>query len=276
MAVDNQDKVIAQSQADYQTLLDSFQSVQLGTVNAEGVPDASYTPAIVDETRSFYVYVSNLSSHTQNILDQKLASLMVIEDESTAAQIFARKRVTFACQANKIERDTDRWTEVTGTFIEKFGKMFEHLMGMADFHLIELKPVKGRLVVGFGRAFDVTGDRMDTLEHIRGEGKGHTRVHDHGHGNAKEQELTPEIVKRMVDHMNDDHSDSVLMYVKHFAQRGDATSAILKNVESEAMHIDIGSGETVRIPFDKPLANAHDAHMTMVRMSKEAKQALSS
>lgn len=158
---------------EYEALLDQFQSVILGTAGADGTPEASYTPAIVDEDRNFYIYVSELSAHTENILTQKKASLLVIEDEKSAAQLFARKRVTFQCRAEEIARDSDGWTSVTDRMKAKLGGVFEHLMGMTDFHLIRLTPEKGRLVVGFGMAFDVVGDQMDQLEHVRGDGKGH-------------------------------------------------------------------------------------------------------
>lgn len=172
--------IITESKAAYQELLSDFQSVILGTSDPEGTPEASYNPAVMDEERNIYVYVSDLSAHTTNILSRKEASVLIIEDESTCGQIFARKRATFRCTAEEIDRDSDRWNRITPLFLDKFGKMFEHLMGMGDFHLIALNPNQGRLVVGFGRAFDISGDRMEQIEHVRGNsGKGHTRAKGH-------------------------------------------------------------------------------------------------
>jgi len=180
------ESIIEESREQYYNLLHHFQSIHLGTVNAEGVPEASYNPAIVDENRTFYIYVSDLSAHTQNILSQKQASVLVIEDESTCKIIFARKRVTFHCQAEEIERDSEQWNAITPKFLDKFGKMFEHLMGMGDFHLIALKPTSGRLVVGFGRAFDLSGERMEEINHVRGNnGQGHTQAKGHQPVEAK-------------------------------------------------------------------------------------------
>mgnify|MGYP001049089820 CR=1 FL=1 len=172
--------IIKESQVAYEELLGEFQSVILGTSNPEGTPEASYNPAVMDADRNIYIYVSDLSAHTANILSRKEASVLIIEDEGTCAQVFARKRATFQCEAEEIERDSDRWNAITPLFLDKFGKMFEHLMGMGDFHLIALKPSKGRLVVGFGRAFDISGEKMDEIEHVRGNsGKGHTQAKGH-------------------------------------------------------------------------------------------------
>ncbi|MEM6884350.1 MAG: DUF2470 domain-containing protein [Verrucomicrobiota bacterium] len=270
------EKVIEESKASYDAIMDNFLSVQLGTANAEGVPEASYTPAIVDEDRVFYVYVSDMSAHTGNMLKQNLASVLVIEDEQASKQIFARHRATFDCQVSEIERDTERWTELCDQFIGKFGKMFEHLMAMGDFHMLALKPSKGRLVVGFGKAFDITGKKMDQLEHVKGNGgHGHRPVKGHGKATANgEAAFSEEAVQGMIEHMNDDHSDSVLLYAHHFSGKTKAQSAVLKGITAERMTIELDSGESVDIDFPHVLQDSHDAHMTMVKMSKEARQAV--
>ncbi|MEO0454128.1 MAG: DUF2470 domain-containing protein [Verrucomicrobiota bacterium] len=253
---------------EYETLLNEYQSVLLGSVSEEGIPEVSYTPAIHNEERDFFIYVSEMSAHTKNIRGQECASLMIIEDEKSAKQLFARRRITFQCQVDEIERDTEQWEAVMADFEKQLGGVVKALMGMADFHLLRLKPSKGRLVVGFGKAFDVTGENLDVVEHVKGEG-------GHGHRMVKKnaEPLTPEAVDRMVNHMNEDHTDAIILYVKHFAKR-ETGSALLKDISHESMRITIDDGEEVEISFDKPLADSHDAHMTMVKMAKEARQAI--
>jgi len=89
-----------------------------------------------------------------------------------------------------------------------------------------------------------------------------------------EEAFAPEAVKRMVDHMNEDHADSVLLYAKYFAGKTEATSAVLNDVAPEKMSLTLDDGETVEVPFPHRLENGHDAHITMVKMSKEARKAL--
>ncbi|MEM0965090.1 MAG: DUF2470 domain-containing protein [Verrucomicrobiota bacterium] len=253
---------------EYEELLKDYKSVMVGSVSASGVPEVSYTPAIHTANRDFFIYVSEMSAHTQNIREQKTASLMVIEDEKTAKQLFARKRVTFQCEAEEIERDSEPWKAAMVEFETELGGVVRALMGMADFHLIRLRPSEGRLVVGFGRAFDVTGENLDVVEHVKGiDGKGHKMIKKNA------EPLSPEVVQRMVNHMNEDHSDAVLLYVKHFAQR-EADSASLEDITHESMKIKVDNGEELEIPFRKPLADSHDAHMTMVKMAKQARKAV--
>lgn len=94
-----------------------------------------------------------------------------------------------------------------------------------------------------------------------------------------ETTLTQADITRIVKHMNEDHADSVLAYVHHFGKKLDATEAKIVTVTQSELSIQAtvaGTSENIQIQFDHPLESAHDAHMTMVKMSKEAKRALSS
>jgi len=85
------------------------------------------------------------------------------------------------------------------------------------------------------------------------------------------------MVERMVTHMNEDHADSVLAYVRHFGSFPKAVSAELLGLDARLMRISAKSPtgqREIEVPFEPPLTSAHDAHMTMVRMSKQAKKAL--
>ena len=89
--------------------------------------------------------------------------------------------------------------------------------------------------------------------------------------------FSEEDVARMVSHMNEDHADSVLAYAQHFGQCRDATAATLIDVTADAMMLKVvvmGDEKEINIPFEHPLKSGHDAHMTMVKMSKAAKKSL--
>ena len=44
-----------------------FQTLQLATVSADGLPEASYAPFVADQGR-YWVYLSDLARHTANLL----------------------------------------------------------------------------------------------------------------------------------------------------------------------------------------------------------------
>ena len=170
-------KLIDTAQSRYRELLESSRSVQLATVGTDGRPDASYAPVLIDASRRLHVYVSELSRHTANLLETGAASAMLIEDEGTAQQLFARRRVTFQCLAREIERGSGAWRQKLDQFESAFGEIMAGLRQLEDFHLIELIPQSGRLVVGFGQAFELSGEKMDELQHLGGGGQGHRRGH---------------------------------------------------------------------------------------------------
>lgn len=156
--------------AAYQGFTDLFQSAVLCTVSVDGTPNASYAPFVMDESKNIYVYVSGLSTHTQNLYAVPKASVLFIEDESQTQQIFARRRLTFDCTATLVERDIGLWNEIVDHFEARFGDIIKLFRDLPDFRIFKLKPSKGRFVIGFGAAYDVDPNDLSTLTTITGEG----------------------------------------------------------------------------------------------------------
>ncbi len=155
---------LEQAQTEYEAFIQKFQSAIIGTANGEGIPNASYTPFIIDEFKNIYIYISGLSTHTQNLVVNPHASVMLIEDEDKTEQIFARHRLTFECTATLIERDSDIWQEIMNSFHARFGEIMEVLSGLQDFRMFKLTPKEGRFVIGFGAAYFISGDNLNQLK----------------------------------------------------------------------------------------------------------------
>lgn len=151
----------------YRSFTDRFDSIMLSTVSAEGQPNASYAPCIVDPARNVYIYVSGLSTHTRNLQAVPQASILFIEDEQDTQQIFARKRLSYDCTAQLLAADAPEWTQVADQFQQRFGKMVELLRSLPDFRIFRLTPTQGRFVVGFGAAFEVDARDLTQLVQIR-------------------------------------------------------------------------------------------------------------
>ncbi len=132
-----------------------FKTVVLGTAGADGEPAASVAAAILGEDLAFYAYVSGLAVHTRHLAANPRASVLLVEDEAAAGQLLARRRLTFACRARMLERTAPDFARRTGELRAKFGAVFDMLVTLPDFVLVRLEPQRGRLVVGFGAAFDV-------------------------------------------------------------------------------------------------------------------------
>ncbi len=148
-----------------QEFRDSRLTLQLGTLNKNGKPHTSYAPFAFSEN-GYYILVSDLATHGQNLKDCDAVSIMMIEDERCARSIFARRRLSFDTHATLIERDTVQWQEGIERMQARLGSMIDDLSQLGDFHLYRLKPEMGRYVKGFGKAFNVSGDEMLSVIHL--------------------------------------------------------------------------------------------------------------
>ena len=151
----------------YQSFLNQFGSVVLGTVSQNGQPQASYAPCITDDARNIYIFVSGLSAHTQNLTITGKASALFVEDESKTQQMFARKRLSYDCTATLLERGSGQWEAIAEQFSSRFGNIIEVMVGLPDFRIFRLQPNAGRFVMGFGAAYDIDPNDLGRLIHRR-------------------------------------------------------------------------------------------------------------
>ena len=153
-------------QAEYEKFPQEFTSVIISTVNEEGVPNASYTPFVMDESKNIYIYVSGLAIHTTNIEVHPHVGVLFIDDEAKTANIFARRRLSFDCTASLITRETEKWNQIVDQFQVRFGEIIEMLRSLPDFRIFQLTPYQGRYIVGFGAAYNISGDNLNQIVHL--------------------------------------------------------------------------------------------------------------
>ena len=151
-----------------------FQSTAIATLDEKGLPFSSYAP-FVHHDHCFYIFISDVAKHAQNLRKRPNASLLFIEDESKTEQIFARKRVSLQCSSRMIKREEARFEAVMAVFKTKFSAdMVSMLMRMQDFNLYELSTDYGEATFGFGEAYNIGGEHMEELLSRQG-GSGHKK-----------------------------------------------------------------------------------------------------
>ena len=85
--------------------------------------------------------------------------------------------------------------------------------------------------------------------------------------------FTPESERYMLDHMNADHADSNLMYVKVYGNLWSATAARMVTLDKDGMDLEVAvpdGPQRIRIAFDHRLEDEADAQRTLVAMSRHA------
>ena len=76
--------------------------------------------------------------------------------------------MTFDCEANLLDRDTEQWTEIVDRFQARFGEIIAMLRSLPDFRIFQLTPKSGRFVLGFGAAYAVEGEQLNQLTQVTG------------------------------------------------------------------------------------------------------------
>jgi len=131
--------------------ISGFQSVQIATCH-QNTPFASYAP-VLQETPKFYLYLSQLATHTHNLLHNPQASLLFIENETEANNLFARQRATLSCDVRIIERDSEKWSQQLDKMEVEFGETVAMTRQLPDFVLFELLAQSAHYVVDFAKAY---------------------------------------------------------------------------------------------------------------------------
>lgn len=148
------DDKTAELHADIKSLCEQFKTVLMATCTTDGVPEVSYTPYVIVD-RKLYVFVSELSMHTGNLMSNPRASVLFIEDEDKSSNLHARRRVTFPCTVSLVERSATEWESVLAQLELRFGDIIPVLKSLPDFHLFAMDADSAVIVRGFADAHTV-------------------------------------------------------------------------------------------------------------------------
>ncbi|AKS39429.1 heme iron utilization protein [Anoxybacillus gonensis] len=143
----------------YVQFVKQCKTMMISTIDERGEPFISYAPFVIDESH-FYIFISRTAEHFQYIERNERVSVLLIADEATSTNLFARERVRFTCKRTHIGNNGN--DHIFAKFEDIHGKPMIRLLRSIDFSLFQLTPMEGRYVVGFGQAFDVdlNGERF--------------------------------------------------------------------------------------------------------------------
>ena len=145
--------------AEIKAFIDTRRSLQLATLGEDGMPYASYAPFAYDED-SLYVILSDIAVHGLNLIGEPHASVLIIEDEDSAAELFARRRVGYQIVAEELPVGAPEWHCGVECLEARHGERPRQLSQLADFRVFRLSPRSGRYVKGFGKAYTLAGGRL--------------------------------------------------------------------------------------------------------------------
>jgi putative heme iron utilization protein len=130
----------------------------LGTLRA-GAPEVSMAPfASAPDCTAFFLHISRLAHHTQNVLQDSRVSLMLAEQDASPVggrnpQTLAR--VSIQGDAVLIDQTSPEFDEARSLYLTKFPAA-EMNFSLGDFGLYKIEPRTARFVAGFGQIFNLT------------------------------------------------------------------------------------------------------------------------
>lgn len=124
----------------------------LGTLHG-GEPYVSMVPyALPADGAEFYIHVSRLAAHTQDMLASRRVSLLIVARGGESPQ--SRARVTNQGDARQMDRDSAEYATARACYVARFPHA-AHIFELADFSIFTIRPVSARVVGGFAQAFSV-------------------------------------------------------------------------------------------------------------------------
>lgn len=147
----------------FKTFADDKYSLILSTTNSKKDPLTSYSPFVQNEG-NYYICISSMLPHYINMYESKKAHVMIIEDESSASHIYARKRLYFDVSC-ELEIDEEA---IFKLFDDRYKDQLSFIRAMKDFKVFKLIPKEKSLVLGFGAAYkmDIKGELgQKTINH---------------------------------------------------------------------------------------------------------------
>lgn len=145
----------SESQLKLRQIIRSQRIAALGTLR-DGAPLVSmilFAPAA--DFASFYVHISGLAQHTQDILKDPRVSLMIAETDRNDQDPQTIARLSIRGEAIAVPADTAEYDNVRAVYLKKFpGSAFNFELG--DFSLYAIQPKSCRYVAGFAKTFNLT------------------------------------------------------------------------------------------------------------------------
>jgi putative heme iron utilization protein len=237
------------------TLVDAYDQGVLGTLDRrDGSPYTSVAEYVLLPNGDALLLVSDLADHTKNIKNDPQASLLVsngLGDE----QPLTDERVTLL---GDVELVAD---EESDEMRERYLEVHPHAetyIDFGDFNFYRFAPDRLRYIGGFGIM-------------------GWPEVADY-------REAEPDPVRHaaqgIIEHMNEDHRDSMLEMVAGLTDHDRPDEAEMTEVDRYGFDLLITrtgeEGDTeqekIRIPFDDPLEEADQARPAMVELVERARE----
>lgn len=232
------------------TLVASVARGTLCTLTADGYPYGSMLSLADDPLGAPVMLMSEMAEHTINARQDGRASLLVAADVVEGADPLSAPRLTLVGQLQPLA--------FPGPAREVFLAKHPYARSYADygdFNIWRLEVERGRYIGGFGHMswFDGAAYANASIDPIAGS------------------------AEYILSHMNEDHGDANLAYVRAFAGLTSATEAVMVGFDANGMTLQATTPEgprLARVGFPERLQHAEQAAPATIMMMRRAHEIL--
>src|ERR1051325_7464626 len=111
---------------------------------------------------AFYVHVSRLAWHTQDMQQEARVALSIAETDDRRADPFTLMRVSISGEATNIANDAPEFPPLKAAWLARFPAQAINFE-LADFYFWRIVPRDARFVAGFGRIHNISATELRTL-----------------------------------------------------------------------------------------------------------------
>jgi len=136
-------------------LIRTHRVAALGTLRGGAPSLAMVLYAVTPDLSAFYLHLSRLAHHTQNLKHDHRVALMIAEPDCGTVDPQNLRRVTIQSTAFMLEHESSGYEDAEQLYRTRFPESVMSF-SLGDFNLYRIEPVSARYIGGFGQIFNLT------------------------------------------------------------------------------------------------------------------------
>ena len=212
-----------------------------------GHPFASVMPYALDGSGRPLILVSTMAMHTQNLLEDARASLLIIQPDWSGDPL-AAGRLTLMGQGRRI--DATEVSDARSAYLTRHQRA-GYWVDFDDFGFWRLEIMDVYFVGGFA-----------AMDRVTAEDYAAARADPH-----------PDVASGIVEHMNRDHADALIAYARHYAGEA-ADEATMVTVDRLGFKLRLRQADrlsSVRIAFPREVTTADQSREVLIEMLRHTR-----
>lgn len=135
----------------------------LATIDDEGLPHVSMVPfALIRDEGVLLIHVSALSPHFRYLKNKLQGALLITKPELAGEEVHALPRLSIQADIEFVGRNDAAYSPSREAYVQRFPEA-AFMTDFGDFSFVKIKPLRGRIIAGFGAARKVDAATLQAV-----------------------------------------------------------------------------------------------------------------